>query len=136
MPRYFSRPSIVPDELIVGGHRLAGEDPRALAIATALRAAARTGADPTPVLLEQGVGWLVVDREAGGPSPRDLVPQLTELFSGPSVTIYRVPGTPAEQEVRPWAVILILAAWAAAGVVLAAAILAPTFRRTTAGSRL
>ncbi|MFC5268558.1 hypothetical protein ACFPJ1_41185 [Kribbella qitaiheensis] len=136
MPRYFSRPSIVPDELIVGGHRLAGEDPRALAIATALRAAARTGADPTPVLLEQGVGWLVVDREAGGPSPRDLVPQLTEMFSGPSVTIYRVPGTPAEQEVRPWAVILVLAAWAAAGAVLVAAILAPIFRRTTARSKL
>ncbi len=29
MPRYFAQPSIAPDELIVGGHRLAGEDPQA-----------------------------------------------------------------------------------------------------------
>jgi hypothetical protein len=136
MPRYFSKPSIVPDELIVGGHRLAGEDPRAYAVATALRAAVRTGADPTPVLLEQGVGWLVVDREAGGPSPRELIPQLSEMFSGPSVTVYRVAGTPAEQEVRPWAVVLVLMAWVAAGLVLTAAILGPIFRRTTARSSL
>ncbi|WP_344221865.1 hypothetical protein [Kribbella sancticallisti] len=121
MPRYFSQPSIVPDELIVGGHRLAGEDPRATAIATALRDAVRTGADPTPTLLQQGVGWLVVDREAGGPSPRELIPQVTEEFSGSSVIIYRLEGTPAEQGDRPWAVVLVLAAWAAAGAVLLAA---------------
>jgi len=136
MPRYFSKPSIVPDELIVGGHRLAGEDPRALAVATALRSAARTGTDPTPLLLEQGVGWLVVDREAGGPSPRDLLPQLTETYSGSSVTIYRIAGAPAEQEVHPWSVVLVLAAWSAAGLVLAAALLAPLLRRTKARSTL
>lgn len=122
MPRYFSRPAVVPDELIVGGHRLAGEDPRAAAVATALRAAVRTKADPTPVLLNHGVGWLVVDREAGGPSPQQLIPSLTEEFSGSTVTIYRLDGNPAPQGIRPWTVVAVLAAWAAAAVVLAAAV--------------
>jgi hypothetical protein len=121
MPRYFSQPSIVPDELIVDGHRLAGEDPRATAVATALREAMKTGADPTAVLLQQGVAWLVVDREAGGPSPRELIPQLTEVFNGPTVSVYRLPGTPAEQEDRPWTVVLVLSAWAIGGAVLLAA---------------
>lgn len=121
MPRYFSQPSIVPDELIVDGHRLAGEDPRATAVATALRNAMKTGVDPTPVLLLQGVGWLVVDREAGGPSPRELIPQLTEEFSGPTVSVYRLPGTPAEQENQPWTVVLVLTAWALGSAVLVAA---------------
>jgi hypothetical protein len=121
MPRYFSQPALVPDELVVGGHRLAGEDPRATAVATALRNAMRTGADPTPVLLQQGVGRLVVDREAGGPSPGELIPQLNEEFVGSTVSIYRLPGTPAQQGNRPWAVVLVLAAWALAGAVLLAA---------------
>lgn len=121
MPRYFSRPSIVPDELIVDGRRLAGEDPRATAIATALRDAVRTGTDPAQTLQQQGVGWVVVDRDAGGPSPRELTPQLIEAFSGPTVIVYRIAGTPAEQDNRPWAVVLVLAAWTLAAAVLAAA---------------
>jgi hypothetical protein len=121
MPRYFSKPSVVPDELIVDGHRLAGEDPRATAIATTLREAVRDGSDPTAVLKQQGIAWLVVDRDAGGPSPRNFTPQLSEIFSGPTVSVYRLPGTPAEQEARPWSVVLVLTAWTLAGAVLAAA---------------
>ncbi|NEA33003.1 hypothetical protein [Streptomyces sp. SID13031] len=121
MPRYFSRPSIVPDELIVDGRRLAGEDPRATAIATALRESVRSGVDPAQALQQQGVGWVVVDRDAGGPSPRELTPQLIEEFSGPTVIVYRIAGSPAEQDARPWAVVLVLAAWTLAGAVLAAA---------------
>jgi hypothetical protein len=123
MPRYFSRPSVVPDELIVAGKRLAGEDPRAAAVATALRASAdpAIGADPTAVLLRQGVGWVVLDREAGGPDPNQLLPGLTEIFDGPSVAIYRLNGTPTRHEAPPGAVIAVLVAWViAAGLVLAA----------------
>ncbi len=121
MPRYFTKPSIVPDELIVDGHRLAGEDPRATAVATTLRESVRTGADPSAVLQQQGVRWLIVDREAGGPSPRDFTPQLTEVFNGPTVIIYSLPTTPTEQHVRPWSVALVLTAWTLATAVLAAA---------------
>jgi hypothetical protein len=122
MPRYFSRPSLVPDELIVGGHRLAGEDPRAAAVANAIRAAVRTGANPTPELLRQGVGWVVVDREAGGPQPRQFIPQLTDEYSGPSVSVYRIEGTPAEQRLRPWSVVVVYAAWVVAAGVLVIAV--------------
>jgi hypothetical protein len=121
MPRYFSRASIVPDELIVDGRRLPGEDPRATAIATALRESVRAGVDPTRSLQQQGVGWIVVDRDAGGPSPRELSPQLIEEFSGPTVTVFRIAGTPTEQGNRVWVVVLVLAAWTLAGAVLAAA---------------
>jgi len=122
MPRYFTRPAVVPDELIVGGNRLAGEDPRAAAVADALRTAVRTGADPTSVLLQQGVRWVVMDREAGGPQPRQLIPQLIEEFSGPSVAVYRIDGTPTPRGDRPWALALVFAAWTVAGTVVLIAI--------------
>ncbi|MEV0802679.1 hypothetical protein AB0I34_33625 [Kribbella sp. NPDC050281] len=122
MPRYFVQPSIAPDELIVGGHRLAGEDPSAREVATAIRSAVRDKTDPTPALLRQGVGWLVVDREAGGPTPPSLMPGLTEEFSGPTVTVYRLAGTPAPRPHALWRTIVVLAAWAAAGMTLIAAL--------------
>jgi hypothetical protein len=136
MPRYFAEPSIVPDELIVDGHRLAGEDPRATAVATALRDAMRTGVDPTPVLLQQGVGRLIVDKEAGGPSLGELIPQLHEEFVGTTISIYRLEGTPVEQGDRPWVVVLVLAAWALAGAVLLAALAGVIVRLRPARSSL
>ncbi|MEV6412910.1 hypothetical protein [Kribbella sp. NPDC051718] len=136
MPRYFSRASVVPDELIVDGRRLAGEDPRATAIATGLREAVRTGADPAQALQQQGVGWIVVDRDAGGPSPRELTPQLIEEFNGPTVTVFRIAGTPAEQGDRLWSIVLVLTAWALAGAVLAAAAAGALARFRPARSKL
>ncbi|WP_433168589.1 hypothetical protein [Kribbella sp. CA-247076] len=129
MPRYFDQSAIVPDELIVGGHRLAGEDPRATAVATAVRTAMRTGADPTPVLLAQGVGWLVVDREAGGPPPRDSIAGLTEVYAGPTVSVYRLAGTPAPQRPEAWRTVVVLAAWVLAGATLLAALAGLANRR-------
>lgn len=125
MPRYFSKPAVVPDELIVDGKRLAGEDPRAAAIATALRAAAdpAVAADPTPVLLRQGVRWLVVDRSATATDPARVFPQLTNVFTGPSVAIYRLNGEPAPRQGRPAVVTAVVAAWGLAGGVLLAALL-------------
>jgi hypothetical protein len=131
MPRYFDQPAVVPDELIVGGHRLAGEDPRAAAVATAVRTALRTGADPTPVLLQQGVGWLVVDREAGGPPPGDSIAGLTEAYAGPTVSVFRLAGTPVPQPSQPWRTAAVLAAWALAGATLLAALAGLTTRRST-----
>ncbi len=121
MPRYFDQPAVVPDELLVGGHRLAGEDPRAATVATAFRTAIRSGIDPTPVLLEQGVGWLVFDRGAGGPSPRESIAGLTEVYAGMTVSVYQLPGTPAPQQSQPWRTAVVLAAWVLAGATLAAA---------------
>jgi hypothetical protein len=130
MERYFTRQAVVPDELIVGGRRLKGEDPRSAVVADALRAAVRNGTDPTAALLQQGVGWIVVDKEAGGPSPRGMVPQVTEVFAGPTVAVYRVAGNPSPQHVQPWFVVAVLAAWTlAAGVLIAALITVVPWRR-------
>jgi hypothetical protein len=122
MPRYFAQPAIVPDELIVDGHRLAGEDPSAAAVATAIRSAIRAKTDPTAALLQQGVGWVVVDRDAGGPTPRSLMSGLTEEFSGPTVTVYRLAGTPVPQEPARWRIVVVLGAWALAVATLIAAL--------------
>jgi hypothetical protein len=130
MERYFTRQAVVPDELIVGGRRLAGEDPRSAVVATALRTAVRNGTDPSAALLQQGVGWIVVDIEAGGPSPRGLVPHVTEVFAGPTLAVYRVNGELTPQHVEPWFVAAVLAAWAlAAGVLIAALITVVPWRR-------
>jgi hypothetical protein len=136
MERYFTRQAVVPDELIVGGRRLAGEDPRSAVVADALRSAIRNGSDPTAVLLQQGVGWIVVDIEAGGPSPRGMVPRLTEVFAGPTVAVYRVNGEPAKQHVHPWFVVAVLAAWAVAASVLMAALVTVVPRRRRARSSI
>lgn len=130
MPRYFGQPAVVPDELIVAGHRLAGEDPRAAAVATAVRAAVRDGTDPTSVLLQQGVGWVVVDREAGGPTPRGLMSGVTTAFTGPTVSVYRLPGTPEPQRHPWWRATAVLAAWVAAGLTLLAACAGLVTRRS------
>jgi hypothetical protein len=136
MERYFTRQAVVPDELIVGGRRLAGEDPRSAVVADALRAAVRNGTDPTAALLRQGVGWIVVDIEAGGPSPRGMLPQLTEVFAGPTVAVYRLNGDPSPQHVQPWFVAAVLAAWAAAAGVLIAALITVVPRRRRARSSI
>ncbi|TDU86730.1 hypothetical protein EV138_0245 [Kribbella voronezhensis] len=136
MERYFTRQAVVPDELIVGGRRLAGEDPRSAVVADALRAAVRNGTDPTAALLQQGVGWIVVDIEAGGPSPRGMLPQLTEVFAGPTVAVYRLNGDPSPQHVQPSFVAAVLAAWAAAAGVLITALITVVPRRRRARSRI
>jgi hypothetical protein len=136
MERYFTRQAVVPDELIVGGRRLAGEDPRSAVVADALRSAVRNRTDPTAALLQQGVGWIVVDIEAGGPSPRGMVPQVTEVFAGPTVAVYRVNGEPSPQHVQPWFVVAVLVAWALAASVLIAALITVVPRRRRARSSI
>ncbi len=135
MPRYFAQPAVVPDELIVGGHRLAGEDSRANAVATALRTAVRSGTDPTPALLQQGVGWIVVDREAGGPAPRGLMAGLTEEFSGPTVTVYKLAGTAAPQHHKLWRTLVVLAAWFVAAATLMTALAGAVTKRSVVWRR-
>ncbi|MEU0093396.1 hypothetical protein [Kribbella sp. NPDC006257] len=126
MERYFTRQAVVPDELIVGGRRLAGEDLRSAVVADAVRAAVRNGTDPTAALLQQGVGWIVVDIEAGGPPPHA---QFTEVFASPTVAVYRLNGDPSPKRVQPWFVVAVLLAWALAAGVLIAALVTVVARR-------
>lgn len=98
MPRYLSRPTLVPDDLIVSGRRIPGEDPRAAEISTALRSGT-PGPALADLLRRQGIGWIVVDveaaRAAGRPDPTQLIPGLTRVYAGPTVTAYATAATPA-----------------------------------------
>jgi hypothetical protein len=122
-PRYFPRPAVPPDELIVGGVGLAGEDPRAAAIATAIR----SGADATETLLDNGVRWIVAD---GGQDPRTVVRQARPVFTGPSVTVYAVTGQSARIEPGRRRTAAMIAAWALALLTTLAGLAGKLWRRT------
>lgn len=110
VPRYFGRPAVPPDELVVDGVRLAGEDPRA----TAITAALRSGNDAGPVLLGNGIRWIVEDRTAGGADPRSVVRSARQVFTGPTIAVYVVPGEPARIEPGTGRTVAMIAAWLAA----------------------
>jgi len=126
LPRYLPRPAVVPDELVVGGVRLAGEDPRAAAVAAALR----SGTDATAELLRQGVGWIVWDRQHTATDPRTVANGARPVFAGPTLTLYVVDGDPADPPEAHRTVIL--AAWLLAAGTVAAAAVAAVVRRSGA----
>ena len=125
VPRYFGRPAVPPDELVVDGVRLAGEDPRATAITTALR----SGTDAGPVLLGTGVRWIVEDRTAGGADPRTVVRSARQVFTGPKVAVYVVPGRPADIDPGAARTTAMITAWLAAAATVIAALTTLTRRR-------
>jgi hypothetical protein len=92
-PRVLPRPTVIDDTLYVDGRPLPGEDSRAAAVRAAL-----TGRGDLRGL---GVGWLLV--EHGTPGRIDpamlagLEPAPVEVYRGPWLTLYRLPG-----EVRPY----------------------------------
>lgn len=113
VPRYFPRPAVVPDELVVGGVRLAGEDPRASAIATALR----SGGDATATLRANGIGWIVADRTTRASDPRKVVPGARAVFEGPTVAVFGI-DDPAQVRATTGRKLAVTAAWVAALLVL------------------
>lgn len=66
-PRWMPRTTVVSDDLVVqtpeGPRVVSGDDPRAVAISRAIAAGAPLG----PVLVDQGIGWVLVARESGAP---------------------------------------------------------------------
>ena len=123
VPRYFPRPAIPPDELMVGGVLLAGEDPRATAIATAIR----SGTDASRTLLDNGVRWIVADT---GQDPRSVVSQARPVFTGPTIAVYAVTGEPARIEPGPWRTAAVIVAWVVALLTTLAGVAGGLWRRT------
>ncbi|KHL19176.1 hypothetical protein CLV56_0173 [Mumia flava] len=72
--RYFPRDTVVSDDLVVSGRVIAGEDPRARAVAGAL-----ASPDPSAALREEDIGLVVVDRDAPGADAADLTAFLEDL---------------------------------------------------------
>jgi hypothetical protein len=76
LPRYAGVEVVRPDTLTIGSTRLAGEDPRAAAVAAALESD-----DPVPGLLDAGVGWVAVEHDTPGVVPDGLTDDLLEVVT-------------------------------------------------------
>jgi hypothetical protein len=109
--------------LVVGGVRLAGEDPRANAIVAAIR----SGTDASRTLLDNGVRWIVAD---GGSDPRSVVRQARPVFTGPTIAVYAVAGEPARIAPGPWRTAAVMAAWLVAVLTTLAGVVGRVWRWT------
>lgn len=118
--RYFDRPTVTNDDLVVSGRTIAGEDPRAARIQRVLRSSnARRG------LARQGIGIVVVQTDA--PGARAALRQVRgarELdFEGTAIRVFALPGA------RPKAIVesdrqIMTATWVVAGLTLLFALVA------------
>jgi hypothetical protein len=98
-PRYLPRTVVTDDRLRVGGTTVAGDDPRATAVAGAL-------GDPA-ALRRAGVGWVLVEKDTPGPPLPDLS-RAEPVYSGDSLALYRLPG-PVTEPAGPDPVPVVLA---------------------------
>lgn len=117
--RFFDRPTVTDDGLVVSGRRIAGEDPRAAAVRDALRAE-----DLPAALADQGIGVVVIDTTAGGAEAALRQAEgLTRLHDG-DLSVYGVPEA-SEQPTRVVDRVVMVAVWLVwVGAVLAGLVLA------------
>jgi hypothetical protein len=105
--RFQTRDFVASDELVISGTHLAGEDPRVAAVAEAL--AADTSSARAEALVGEGIGLVVLDREA----PGDTVEiDGTVLFQGPRLTVLGLGAADPPSVPTGWWVAM-GAAWAA-----------------------
>lgn len=83
-PRFLPRTVVIDDVVYVGGRPVSGEDGR---VATIRRAMARNDD-----LGAFGIGWVLVEHGTPGSVDRGVLRGLREVWSGPWLTLYRVPG--------------------------------------------
>lgn len=112
LARYLRPDAVTNDELVVSGRTLAGEDPRAAAVARALQAP--TADARSRELAALGIGFVVVDRTAPGPAP-DLAGR--PIFAGPTTSALALPGPVADPPRGAWRP-GVVTAWAAFGATL------------------
>ncbi|HEX6341954.1 hypothetical protein [Umezawaea sp.] len=83
-PRFLPRTVVTDDVVHVGGRPVSGEDGRAAAVREALARDADLGA--------LGIGWVLVEHGTPGTVDPRVLDGLREVWSGPWLTLYRVPG--------------------------------------------
>jgi hypothetical protein len=128
LPRYVGVETVVPDMLTVGSRRLAGEDPRAAAVAEALDAS-----EPAERLLRLGVGWVAVEHGTPGARPARVLEDLDPVIIGGDLDLYRVRGDPAPWQAVPPRAPVLVAHLAALAVVAGSAVWLATAKLTRNG---
>lgn len=105
-PRWLPRTTVVADDLVVeapeGPVTIAGDDPRAQAIASAVA----SGESIADLLPGQGIGWALVARGTPGPVPH--LPGWDLVVDGADLALYAAPrGSVAERsvDIRPVAAV-------------------------------
>lgn len=111
-PRYLPRPTVIDDTLFVAGVPVGGEDPRVAAIRAAL--------PESPG--QHGIGWVLVEHGTPGRVDPALLSRLTEVHSGPWLSLYRVPDHRPAPDRGPHP-LPVLAADSAAALLVAGALL-------------
>ncbi|HWO66944.1 MAG TPA: hypothetical protein VNO31_43620 [Umezawaea sp.] len=84
-PRFLPRTVVIDDVVYVGGRPVSGEDGRVATIRLALEREGDLGA--------LGIGWVLVEHGTPGSVDPAVLRGLREVWSGPWLTLYRVPGT-------------------------------------------
>ena len=83
-PRVLDRPTLIDDTVYVGGTPIAGEDSRMVGVRAALARGGDLGA--------LGIGWVLVEHGTPGLVDQRTLAPLSEVWRGPWLTLYRVPG--------------------------------------------
>lgn len=83
--RFFPRETVVNDVLLVSGKAIAGEDPRAIRVATILK-----GPKPAKALAREGIGIVVYESAVGRIAPSRF-DGMTRIQQGDGLEVYTIP---------------------------------------------
>lgn len=127
--RFFDRPTVTDDRLVVSGRTVAGEDPRAAAVRRAL------ASDDVPrALARLGIGIVVLDTTAPDADRAARSVRGLELLGGTDLRVYAVEGA-KEVEVADADRATMTAVWVVWGVVVGGAVLASSRAAVTRPTR-
>jgi hypothetical protein len=95
--RFFPVTVVGSTDLIVGGRVVLGEDARSARVDRLLQ----TGEPLASTMPPEGIGWVLVEQGTPGPDvPPTLLSGASEVISGPSLHLLRLPGEVAPAPVR------------------------------------
>jgi hypothetical protein len=92
-PRILPRTTVIDDVVAVGGHPVTGEDQRVAAI--------RQTVEDNGNLGNNGIGWVLLEHRTPGRVDQAVLARLQLEWSGPWLTLYRVPGMIARPPAGP-----------------------------------
>ena len=116
VPRMVAQRVVLDDGLPLANGVVPGEDPVARAVSARIAA----GVPPLQALAEQGVRWVVVEKDTGLPDPvpaADVPPTARLVHDGPAVRVFELAGGGAEAAPRAatiWGWVVTCVTWLAA----------------------